>query len=47
MPEGLPWLGSISGRLSAEHEQLADSLFRIGFSDDMPNQVARTYEGTC
>ncbi len=47
IPEGMPSLASISGRLSAEHEQLADSLFRIGFSDDMPNLVARTYEGTC
>jgi hypothetical protein len=47
VPEGLPSLAAISGRLSAEHTLLANSLFRIGFSDDIPRLVERTYEGTC
>jgi hypothetical protein len=47
VPEGLPSVAVISGRLSAEHGLLANSLFQLGFSNDIPQLVERTYEGTC
>jgi Zn-dependent protease with chaperone function len=47
VPDGLPSIATLSGQLSAEHGQLAETLYRLGFSNNIPQLVARTYEGTC
>jgi hypothetical protein len=46
-PEGLPNVALVAGRLSTEQTELAQSLYEIGFSTDIPDLVGREYDETC
>ena len=46
-PAGLPNVAAVSARLSAEQTELAQSLYDIGFSTDIPALVGRAYDETC
>jgi hypothetical protein len=46
-PDGLPSVAAVSARLSSEQAELAQSLFQIGLSSDIPDLVHDVYGRTC
>jgi hypothetical protein len=46
-PEGLPNIAVVASRLSMEQTELAQSLYQIGFSSDIPDLVDREYDEAC